>query len=182
MSEDNSEKRFLPLGATARIFVRDRDSATARVRFSSLPVPQSVDFVYDSADLAHQAVVALRVGLNRDEECARNLREALLTENVVEFLRQYLPRDGVIAVQWGTWIRLSATGLECKVAEDEWMEIHVEDVLGHEVWEATGPNRGETSLAESFAYSRFRLSPAECWKARARVSRNDGLELLFGDD
>jgi hypothetical protein len=153
------------------------------VPFSSGLVQQVVDFVYDSPDLAHQALVALRVGLNQDEECARNLRRKYSIENLVEFLKQYLPRDGVIAVKWDSVIRLSATGLECLVADGEWLEIHVEDVLVREAdWIASGPNRDETNLAGSFAYSHFGLASAKCWQARARVSRSDGLELLFRDD
>jgi len=180
MSEEKKRNPALPLGTAAGAFGRDHECVY--VPFSSGLIQQFVEFIYDSGDVAHQALVALRIGLSQDEETARNLREEYSVENLVEFLRQYLPRVGVVAVKWDSVIRLSALGLECLVAEGDWVEIHVEDVLDREPnWVASGPNRDE-SFDRDFAYSHFRLSRAENWQARARVSRSDGLALLFGDD
>ena len=64
-----------------------------------------------------------------------------------------------------------------------WVESHIEDAIDREViWDASGPSHGETSFTGTNVFSHFGLSLAICWKARARVSRNDRLELLFGHD
>jgi len=181
MSGEKKRNPGLPLGTAAGAF--GRDDECVYVPFSSGLLQQLVEFVYESPEVAHQALVALRVGLSQDEESARKLQQEYSIENLVEFLRHYLPRDGVVAVNWDSLIRLSASGLACLVADGEWVEIHVEDVLDREVdWVASGPNREEASSSGTFAYSHFGVARGESWQARARVSRSDGLELLFGDD
>jgi len=181
MANNPKRSKGVPLGTGPDIFWCQGE--TVYVRFWAGLGAVDLGVVYDSSDSANAVADFLQEKLELDECVARQLREEYSVENLWSYLDTYLPRSGVVAVQWEAKLRLSSTGLECQLPDARLASIHVEDVISTSIdWRRVEADDVECSPLARFTYSHFDLQQGYVWDGRGRISRGDGLQLLLGDD
>ena len=145
-------------------------------------VPQMVTFVYEDEETARKADAILESRLqSRADFFSDQLARKYSVENILEFLKNHLMRDGMLAVQWTGIVRLRSDGLQCLLPSKTWSAMHFEDLLDSEIEWHQGKGDGSSSENVTLLHRRFGLSPALVWLARARISRSVTDFDFFGD-
>ena len=145
-------------------------------------VPQEVSFLYEDEETARKADAILQARLeSRADFFSDQLAQKYSVENLLEFLKNHLMHDGLMAVQWTGIVRLRSDALQCLLPSETWSAMHFEDLLDSEIeW---NQDKADDSSSENVTllHRRFGLSPAMVWLARTRVSRSVTDFDFFGD-
>ena len=182
----NRRKPGVPLG-TAAGFSHVQQDCLRIVFFGMNPaayfgVPQEVSFLYEDEETARKADVILQSRLeSREDFFSDRLAREYSVENLLEFLKNHLMRDGMLAVQWTGIVRLQPHGLQCLLPSETWSPMHFEDLLDSEIEWNQGKADDSSSENVTLLHRRFGLSPALVWLARARISRSVTDFDFFGD-
>ena len=184
-----AKKRRKPgvaMGTDAGFSQVQKDCLRVRIFFGMNPkiyfVPQMVTFVYEDEETASKADAILESRLeSRADFSSDQLARKYSVENILEFLKNHLMRDGMLAVQWTGIVRLRSDGLQCLLPSETWSSMHFEDLLDSEIEWNQGKADNSSSENVTLLHRRFGLSPAMVWLARTRVSRSVTDFDFFGD-
>lgn len=181
----NRRKPGVAMGTDAGFSQVQKDCL--RVRFFGMNpkiyfVPQMVTFVYEDEETASKADAILESRLeSRADFSSDQLARKYSVENILEFLKNHLMRDGMLAVQWTGIVRLRSDGLQCLLPSKTWSAMHFEDLLDSEIDWNQGEADDSSSENVTLLHRRFGLSPAMVWLAGTRVSRSVTDFDFFGD-
>ena len=137
-------------------------------------VPQMVTFVYEDEETASKADAILEARLEtRADFFSDQLARKYSVENILEFLKNHLMRDGMLAVQWTGIVRLRSDGLQCLLPSKTWSAMHFEDLLDSEIdW-----NQGE---ADDSSSENVTLTITRQYYHNVRQRRRSGLRRNRG--
>jgi hypothetical protein len=150
-----------------------------RVRFAT---QHQINFVYTTPAYAQEALAILDSAYESDEHAAKELRRADSVPNMLDFLREFLPREQLEGASRDAQIRVSAAGLECRSLSGDWDQLQFDNVTNRSqlVFDPTGTDSADLSNPVANIYDRFWLEPGTVWETTAKVYEHDLPARLLG--
>ena len=168
-----TEERIIPFETGEGIFAGAEDTVVV------LAVHAEWHFVYESEEEALHALTLLREKLSSGEPIAEKLRNAYSLDNLIEYLRQYLPRQGLIAFNRTAPLRVDCTnGVVELLPDGKTRPVNPEDVLDQNfTWRRVNEHKEAATPAGRYAVKTLDADPGWQSEGTAVIRDSENLDL-----